>query len=108
MTVIPLRNPFARFGHARPAPEGGALVGAVLRRAPRDPLERFVAGYLMAHAPVARDELVAAIAAWMAQRERSAGGGANDLVAWGDGLWHGEARRALARLDGDLIESAGC
>ena len=81
----------------------GAVCAADLPRAPRDAFERFVLDYLAAHAPVGRTQLLAAVTAWLGQRERSLAGGVGDLGVWGDGIWEDEALRRIARLDGDLI-----
>ena len=82
--------------------EGDVLV-AVPGRAPRDPVERFALGYLAKHGRTSRSALVAAVRGWIAQRERSTGGGVNDLGCWGDGLWHDEALRVVGRMEGGLI-----
>lgn len=81
---------------AQPAP-------AALRRPPHDPLESFVAREIARQGALTHDELVSLVTGWIARQERSTGG-ALDLFLWSDDLWRDEARRTVARLEGDLID----
>lgn len=66
-----------------------------------DPAERYARLYLAEHRPAGRADALRALRAWIARRERSAGGGANDLFAWDDGLWQDQAERVLCRVEAD-------
>jgi hypothetical protein len=66
-----------------------------------DEVERFVMGELAQRGPLTHMELVSSVSRFIAWRERSMGGGALDLFAWGDEMWRDEAERAVARLKGD-------
>ena len=64
-----------------------------------DPAERFARAYLAERHPMSRAELVLAVRGWLAHRDRAAGGGANDLFAWGDDLWQDQAERVVSRIE---------
>ena len=85
------------------AGEDGARCFANPTRAPRDRLERFVLGYLAARGPVSRAVLVAAVAEWLAQRERGMAAGVADLGVWRAAMWREQAAPAVDGLAGDLI-----
>lgn len=97
------------FGTARNGdqPHGGVerdLLFANPRRAPQDKLERFVLGYLTTHGPVSRGTLAGSVQEWLAGQERTLAAGSGDLGVWDTSLWRDEAWRAVARLEGELID----
>lgn len=59
--------------------------------------EAFARAYRQAHPEADEAALVAAVARWIAARERAAGGGVLDLGVWDERAWYEEAARAVAR-----------
>lgn len=59
--------------------------------------EAFARAYRQAHPEADHAALVAAVARWIAARERAAGGGVLDLGVWDERAWLEEAVRAVAR-----------
>jgi|GEM_PF-2772578 hypothetical protein len=61
--------------------------------------EAYARAYRQAHPEADHAALVAAVARWIAARERAAGGGVLDLGVWDERAWLEEAARAVARAD---------
>ncbi len=107
MAILPARM---RFGRGRwidaPAAPDVSLLTATPGGSPRTPVEGFALGYLAKHGATSRSELVTAVRSWIARCERGAGGGVGDLGFWGDGMWHEDAVRAVARMEDGLVRAA--
>ncbi len=59
--------------------------------------EAYARAYRQAHPEADEAALVAAVARWIATRERAIGGGVLDLGVWAERAWYEEAARAVAR-----------
>lgn len=74
----------------------------VARRPTVDTSEAFARAYRQAHPEANHTAVVAAVARWIAARERTIGGGVLDLGLWDERAWYEEAVRAVARAGLDL------